>query len=168
MKEQKNTKNKPFDPYAPHKIKWWGWPLLAVLIAGTIYIIMSRDNGKDSPVQQSGKPWMPEDVQRTEGSVFGTFYHITYQSAKPLQEGIDEALRQVDVSLSPFNKESVITAINNNTNMSTNPMFEEVFTLAQEVSRETNGAFDITVAPLVNLWGFGFKNMDNVSQEKVD
>ena len=62
----------------------------------------------------------------------------------------------------------VITAINNNTSTDTNTMFVEVFTLAQEVSKETGGAFDITVAPLVNLWGFGFKNMDNVSQEKVD
>ena len=36
-------------------------------------------------------------------------------------------------------------------------MFTEVFTLAEKVSHETNGAFDITVAPLVNEWGFGFK-----------
>ena len=36
-------------------------------------------------------------------------------------------------------------------------MFTEVFTLAEEISRETGGAFDITVAPLVNEWGFGFK-----------
>ena len=70
--------------------------------------------------------------------------------------------------MSKWAAEHIITAINNNTSMDTNPMFVEVFTLAQEVSKETNGAFDITVAPLVNLWGFGFKNMDNVSQEKVD
>lgn len=168
--EQKNKKNnKAFDPYAPHKIKWWGWPLLLLLIVGTVYIIMTRDNKeKIDVVTQQGKPWVEQEIQRSEGSVFGTFYHLTYQSAKPLQEGIDYALKEVDASLSPFNKESVITAINNNTSMDTNPMFVEVFTLAQEVSKETNGAFDITVAPLVNLWGFGFKNMDHVSQERVD
>ena len=169
MEQKKNKKNKPFDPYAPHKIKWWGWPLLLLLIVGTVYIIMTRDNkGKNEAVTQQGKPWAAEETQRSEGSVFGTFYHLTYQSATPLQEGIDNALKEVDASLSPFNKESVITAINNNTSTDTNPMFVEVFTLAQEVSKETNGAVDITVAPLVNLWGFGFKNMDNVSQEKVD
>ena len=37
-------------------------------------------------------------------------------------------------------------------------MFTEVFTLAEQISRETDGAFDITVAPLVNEWGFGFKS----------
>lgn len=171
MEQTKKKKNNTFDPYAPHKIKWWGWLLLLVLIVGTVYIIMTRDNKgkKDAATEmQQGKPWAASDIQRSEGSVFGTIYHLTYQSAKPLQEGIDNALKEVDASLSPFNKESVITAINNNTSMDTNPMFVEVFTLAQEVSKETNGAFDITVAPLVNLWGFGFKNMDNVSQEKVD
>lgn len=167
-KKQEQKKNKPFDPYAPHKIKWWGWPLLALLIAGTIYVVMTHDKTKAPPEVQQGKPWATTDTQRSEGSVFGTFYHITYQSGKPLQDGIDNTLKEVDASLSPFNKESVITAINNNTSTETNSMFVEVFTLAQEVSKETNGAFDITVATLVNLWGFGFKNMDNVSQTKVD
>ena len=45
MKQEMNTnkgnaskKAKSFDPYAPHKIKWWGWPLLILLIAGTVYV----------------------------------------------------------------------------------------------------------------------------------
>ena len=166
--EQQKLKSKPFDPYAPHTIKWWGWPLLALLIAGTIYIVMTHDKGNVTPEVSQGKPWNASETQRSEGSVFGTFYHITYQSDKSLQDGIDNTLKEVDASLSPFNQESVITAINNNTSTETNSMFVEVFTLAQDVSKETNGAFDITVAPLVNLWGFGFKNMDNVSQAKVD
>ena len=167
---KKNPKQqKPFDPYAPHCIKWWGWPLLILLIVGTVYIIKTRDRAKpNTKAAQLGEAWKAEETLRNEGSVFGTFYHITYQSMKDLQEGVDETLRQVDLSLSPFNKESVISAINNNSSMDTDAMFIEVFTLAQKVSEATNGAFDITVAPLVNLWGFGFKNMDNVSQEKVD
>ena len=52
--------------------------------------------------------------------------------------------------------------------MSVNEMFEQVFNKAQYVSQETDGAFDITVAPLVNLWGFGFKTGENPSKEKVD
>lgn len=36
-------------------------------------------------------------------------------------------------------------------------MFQEVFSLAEKISTETGGAFDITVAPMVNEWGFGFK-----------
>ena len=168
-KEQKEQKNK-FDPYAPHKIKWWGWPLLILLIVGTVYIIKTRDtspNPNKGEVAVVGQAWDAKETQRSEGGVFGTFYHITYQSEKNLQEGIDATLQQVDFSLSPFNKESVITAINNNTRMEVDSMFAEVFTLAKQVSAATDGAFDITVAPLVNLWGFGFKNMENVSDEKV-
>ena len=165
MKKEKNEK--AFDPYAPHKIKWWGWLLLVVLIAGTVYIIRTRDGGKPS-IEKMGKEWTATETQRCVGSVFGTFYHITYQYPKDVKEGIEATLQKVDNSLSPFNKTSVITAINNNTSTDTDSMFVEVFTLAQTVSAETDGAFDITVAPLVNLWGFGFKNMENVSQEKVD
>ena len=43
-----------------------------------------------------------------------------------------------------------------------------VFELAQTVNRETNGAFDITVAPLVNAWGFGFKHESMPSRQQVD
>lgn len=56
-----------------------------------------------------------------------------------------------------FNKNSVISRINRNEAVVPDKMFLEVFDLAQSVSKETNGAFDITVAPLVNVWGFGFK-----------
>ncbi len=164
----KENKQKPFDPYAPHRIKWWGWPLLILLIVGTVYIVRSNDKGGIQKAEQTATPWEDSDLQRCEGGVFGTFYHITYQSKSDLKNGIDETLKQVDNSLSPFNKESVITAINTGTSMETDSMFVQVFELAQHVSAETNGAFDITVAPLVNLWGFGFKNMDNVSQQKVD
>lgn len=168
MKQETTKKSqKAFDPYAPHKIKWWGWPLLLLLIVGTVYIIKTRDKAP-APEPAQGEPWKAEETQRSDGGVFGTFYHIAYQWDKNLQEGVNATLKQVDMSLSPFNEESIISAINNNTSMDTDSMFVEVFTLAQEVSANTNGAFDITVAPLVNLWGFGFKNMDNVSQEKVE
>lgn len=141
--------------------------MLILLIVGTVYIIRTNRPAADK-TNVVGQEWKTSDTQRNEGEVFGTFYHITYQYQQDMQKGIDAALKQVDHSLSPFNKESVITAINNNASMETDSMFVEVFTLAQKVSAETNGAFDITVAPLVNLWGFGFKNMAEVNQAKVD
>ena len=166
---QKEKKQQPkFDPYAPHKIKWWGWPLLILLIIGTIYIFRNNQPQRGESSMPAQPKWEAKETQHNEGSIFGTFYHITYQSTENLQEGINAVLKQVDQSLSPFNKSSVITAINENTCMNTDSMFTEVFLLAQEVSDVTNGAFDITVAPLVNLWGFGFKNIDNVNDTKVD
>ena len=149
----------------PHKIKWWGWLTLALLICGTIYIIREQH---PEYFEANSKGWSSSLIQINEGAVFGTFYHITYESDKDLQEGIDSTLAEVDRSLSPFNKQSIITAVNNGEDVELNKMFTDVFTLAQQISKETEGAFDITVAPLVNLWGFGFKNMKNVTDTTVD
>ena len=131
----------------------WQIPLLAVLIIGTILIIR----------EQQVMPY-----QENIGLVFGTEYHITYQCNDDLQPEIEAELKKVDNSLSTFNEQSVISKINRNEEMSVNEMFEQVFNKAQYVSQETDGAFDITVAPLVNLWGFGFKTGENPSKEKVD
>ena len=118
----------------------WKSLFLVFLIIGTVYIL-----GKQKPyITNSGK-------------IFGTFYNITYSSETDLHQEIKNTLMQVDNSLSPFNKQSIISAVNNNTATQIDDMFTHVFSLAQDVSAKTEGAFDITVAPLVNAWGFGFK-----------
>ena len=95
--------------------------------------------------------------QTDNGLIFGTIYQVSYQYPTSLKAEIEEALHQFDHSLSPFNKQSVITAINNNQSMQTDSLFRAVFRRSMEISAQTDGAFDITVAPLVNAWGFGFK-----------
>ena len=103
-----------------------------------------------------------------KGVIFGTYYNISYKHKENLQGKIEKRLLAVDRSLSPFNKKSVITAINNNTDTKVDTLFAQVFTLAQEISQKTDGAFDITVAPLVNAWGFGFKKGTKVDSTTVD
>ena len=75
---------------------------------------------------------------------------------------------KVDQSLSPFNKGSIISKVNRNEQVTLNEMFLNVFELAQQISKETDGAFDITVAPLVNAWGFGFKEGTTPDKRAVD
>lgn len=115
---------------------------LAFLIVASVVIIR----------QQRTIPY-----QHDTGFIFGTTYSITYQYDKDLQKEIEAEMNEVDASLSPFNKQSIITAVNNNKPVKLNEKFTAVFNLAEKVSKETDGAFDITVAPLVNEWGFGFK-----------
>ena len=106
---------------------------------------------------------------KLEGTVFHTIYHITYQGERDYHDEIKQLFKEFDGSLSMFNDTSIITRMNNcDTSVVANRYFRHVFTKAMEVSEATGGAFDITVAPLVNLWGFGFKNSDNVSQEAID
>ncbi|MGN1375100.1 MAG: FAD:protein FMN transferase [Prevotella sp.] len=116
---------------------------LLFLIIGSVIIIHKEHNKKY--------------ISNT-GFVFGTVYNITYQSDKDLQKEIEDELQKVDNSLSTFNTSSVISRINNNQDYRTDGIFNDVFNLAQTISHETDGAFDITVAPLVNVWGFGFKH----------
>lgn len=106
--------------------------------------------------------------QHDEGQIFGTFYHITYQNDSSIQTEILAELQKVDNALSMFNKESIISHINRGENVETNEMFESVFNLAEKISDNTDGAFDITVAPLVNAWGFGFKTGNPPMKQTVD
>ena len=153
--------------------KWWHRPFLLLLCAGTIYVIRTNNTtgNSTSGMHESaaiGEAWNDADIQKCSGSVFGTEYHITYQNGGDIHNELKEVMADVDNSLSPFNKESVITAINNGNNVEADSMFTEVFDMAKNVAEETQGAFDITVAPLVNAWGFGFKNKIDVSKEKID
>ncbi|MDR2684396.1 MAG: FAD:protein FMN transferase, partial [Prevotellaceae bacterium] len=104
------------------------------------------------------------------GMIFGTFYSIQYQNdgRKSLKTKIEQILESVNNSLSMFNDSSVISKINRNEYVKTDSLFEKVFFKAQEISQKTNGAFDITIAPLVNLWGFGFKNSEAVTGEMIN
>lgn len=131
----------------------WQIPFLTLLIVGTILILR----------QQQSSPY-----QKSADKVFGTFYHIVYQCDSDLTQSINAELAKVDQSLSPFNEHSVITAVNNNQEVVLDSMFLDVYQKALQISRETDGAFDITVAPLVNAWGFGFKNGSQPSAPQVD
>lgn len=129
----------------------WQLPFLIILIIGTIVILK-----KQPPFRTD------------EGFVFGTVYKITYQSDDNLKKEIEAELKKVDNSLSPYNPNSVITHVNHNEKVEPDSFFVHVFRLARKVSEETNGAFDITVAPLVNAWGFGFKQSTGVDSLTVD
>lgn len=131
----------------------WQIPFLLILILGSIYVIR----------QQHNTPY-----QKDEGMVFGTIYHITYQSDTDYQKEIEEELQKVDNSLSPFNKTSIISRVNRNEKVKVDEMFSEVFQLAEKISGETDGAFDITVAPMVNAWGFGFKTGNPPTRQTID
>ena len=109
-----------------------------------------------------------EPYQHNSGYIFGTSYNITYQCADDHKKDIEKVLADVDASLSPFNDTSIITHVNRNENVVLDKLFLDVFRLAQKINEDTEGAFDITVAPLVNAWGFGFKNGVNPDEKVID
>ncbi len=90
-----------------------------------------------------------------QGNIFGTYYNIRYEGSEDLHEAIKERLQDFDGSLSMFNPNSVISQINRNESVVADSLFERMYVEAYAVSELSGGAFDITVAPLVNAWGFG-------------
>ena len=117
------------------------WVLL--LTIGTVWILARK--------QQSLQ------YQKVQGAIFGTIYAITYQSDLDLKAEIEAELNRFDYSLSPFKEQSIISKVNRNEEVQLDSLFINVFNRSQEVSKATDGAFDITISPLINVWGFGFK-----------
>lgn len=93
-----------------------------------------------------------------EGKVFGTYYNIRYEARTDLKDSIQAALTAFDNSLSMFNPHSVLYAINANRDTTTDAAFEAMWSEAEHVYSLSEGAFDITVAPLVKAFGFGRKS----------
>ena len=109
---------------------------------------------------------------RNEGIVFGTTYHLTYSSSEDLQPEIEAELQKFDAALSMFNPESTLSRINRSgtekIDLQQEPWTLKVIEESIRLSQVTHGAFDITVAPLVNAWGFGFKTMGEANQQEID
>lgn len=103
----------------------------------------------------------PATYHRLEGSVWNTLYHIVYRSSDDLDDSVRAIFRQVEISLSPFVDSSAISLINRNESMKTDSLIRRVFNTSLAINRASNGLFDPTVAPLVNLWGFGYRGGEN-------
>lgn len=106
--------------------------------------------------------------QTDSGKIFATEYHITYCSQINFKQEIEKELKEFDSSVSMFNDTSVISKVNRGEEVMLDYNFLNVFRKAQQVSVQTLGAFDVTVAPLVNLWGFGFKKRQQVNPAMID
>ncbi len=128
-----------------NRFRLWNIPVLVILTVAAIYILRHKS--------LSQVPYQSE-----EGAIFGTVYHVKYQYGSSLQADILDRLHAVDSSLSMFNKQSTVSRINSGESMQADSLLEMVFQFSTSISEATGGAFDVTVAPLVNAWGFGFKH----------
>lgn len=106
-----------------------------------------------------------EQVWEIAGPVFGTQYHINVvltggeSRLENLGKGIEDVLEEVDASMSTWREDSELSRLNGLEDQSEwidlSPALYEVLATAAEVSSLTGGAFDVTIGPVVNLWGFG-------------
>ena len=105
------------------------------------------------------------------GEAQGTSYHIVYYDSlqRDIYREVDALLMAFDQSLSTYIDSSLISRINTNTGTpKVDPYFETCFSQAKEIWRQTDGAFDPTVYPLVNAWGFGPGNKRMLDSLQID
>jgi thiamine biosynthesis lipoprotein len=105
------------------------------------------------------------------GATMGTSYHVTISQqstvadASALRVDIETLLEQVNASMSTYREDSEITGFNNarvDEWVPVSAAFLEVFLAARSVTAASEGAYDVSIAPLVDLWGFGPRMGDTV------
>ncbi len=105
------------------------------------------------------------------GTTQGTTYSLTYldHDTTDYHTVVDSLLHDFDLSFSTYIHESLISRINQGSgNIIPNQIFLSCFNASRRVHKESNGAFDITVAPVVNAWGFGFTERARIDSSLID
>lgn len=97
-----------------------------------------------------------------------TPYQVKFEYTRPLDKEIEAELAYFYRLFNAFDSTSVISAINRNEEVEVDTLFAQVSGEAMRVARRTDGAYDITCAPLINVWGFGFSRPDSVTPELID
>lgn len=127
----------------------------------------------------SCKPNPSSSYQTIKGYAQGGTYQITYSQLDSLGNNIkynaddiyqisDSILRQIDTTLSGYNKLSITHKINIGATTAVPELFKEMFDISVKLYHETDGLIDVSGAPLFDIWGFGFKNGQMPSDAQID
>ena len=102
-----------------------------------------------------------------QGKTMGTSYHITLiisakelQQQPTLQPEIDKLLKDINHKMSTYQSDSEISVFNSTPSIDWIPVSKDLYHVvktAQSISKLSNGYFDISISPLIELWGFGTK-----------
>lgn len=106
-----------------------------------------------------------------EGGTMGTTYHIKYfdEESRNFQPQIDSLLETFNQSLSTYISDSEVSRFNRDSVFNFNlPFLRKVVSKSNEITTLTTGAFDPTVMPLVNAWGFGPENRAKIDTAYID
>lgn len=132
---------------------------LILLLSLMLFLIISCQNSKVNLRQVA-----------FQGEAQGTYYMVKYYDVdgRNFQLEVDSILKAFDQSLSLWVPNSIISKVNRNEEVKLDKYFIDNYNLAQKVAVETDGAFDCTLGPLIEAWGFGFRQRIKLTQEKVD
>ncbi len=106
-----------------------------------------------------------------KGEAQGTTYTIKYLAEdyeEGLKEKFDSILKAIDLSMSTYVPTSNISRLNEGDTIELDDMFLSIYQLSSNINKETNGAFDPTIGPLIKAWGFDYSNPQRMDTSLVD
>ena len=111
-----------------------------------------------------------ENVYYIRGEAQGTTYGITYIDQKPIEKtAVDSILKVIDLSMSTYIDNSLITKINKGEHLPIDSHFEKVLSASMDIYKQSDGIFDPSIGQLINAWGFGKKeNHTPPTQKQID
>lgn len=114
--------------------------ILAVLILSVISLFSCQNKTENTVIQ---------------GTVFGTYYRVIYNSEDDYQKPFDSLFFVINKSMSTYQENSDISKVNRNEIVTIDTHFTKVFQASKRIYKETHGAFDPTIGAVVNAWDFG-------------
>jgi len=113
-----------------------------------------------------------EEVVHITGNTMGTYYSVKVVGAdvdrEALKVQVDGLLKEVNNVFSTYIKDSELSKLNKShlsIPIKITPVLAEVLKLSKSIYKDSEGAFDVTIGPLVNLWGFG---PDKIRKQPTD
>ena len=112
----------------------------------------------------------PNQPTRLQGEAQGTYYNIAYfdPQHRNLRPQIDSLLHSFDTVASLWVENSLIRQVNRQEHPQLNSTFADLLDKSLAIEQYTQGAFNCKIGALVNLYGFGFKNRDDVTDSQID
>src|SRR5690606_35002570 len=106
---------------------------------------------------------------KLSGAIFGTTYHITYDSEINFETQFDSLFSVINKSMSTYQPDSDISKLNRNEDTYVDEHFIKVFKASENIYKETDGVFDPTIGDVVNAWDFGPEGrIVNLDSLKID
>ena len=103
-----------------------------------------------------------------EGMVWNTAYHIQWRGPEELADSIMAVLDSVGSTMSVFDPNSLVSRVNDTCALRVSLMFTEIYATSRRIHKETEGAFDPTLAPLITAWGFGKGHTCTADTARID
>ncbi|GAA3623905.1 FAD:protein FMN transferase [Flavivirga jejuensis] len=106
---------------------------------------------------------------KLSGTIFGTFYEVTYSSDVNYEKQVDSLFYVINKSMSTYQANSDISKLNRNETIEIDAHFRNVYDVSKTIYKETEGAFDPTIGAIVNAWDFGPEGkIVNLDSLKID